>query len=113
MGSLLKSPWLRCDELELGVVDYMIFWETFGFFKQFEPALGRAFSKAARAARARLALENALCLFHFARPSHVLSPFQIRAALLFYAQDAGAAWKPSVFTMLDRATTRSAHMDCP
>jgi hypothetical protein len=109
MVSLLKSPWLRCDELELAFVDYMIFWEAFRFHGQVKAALGsRWFSKSARKARARLAeLDGAMRSAYFTlRPSGVFSPFQIRAALL-HAQDMGAAWNPSVFAMLDRAATRT------
>jgi hypothetical protein len=108
MNSLLNSPWLRCDELELAVVDYMIFWEAFGFSKQTEAALGSRWpSKATRAAGARLVEVGwrMRCAYSTLRTSRVFSPFQIRAALL-HAQDAGAAWKPVVFAMLDRAATR-------
>jgi hypothetical protein len=109
MVSLLRSPWLRCDELELAVVDYMIFWEAFRFNEQVKGALdSKWLSRGARKARARLAeLAGAMHSAYFTlRPSGVFSPFQIRAALL-RAQDMGAAWNPAVFAMLDRAAMRN------
>jgi hypothetical protein len=109
MVSLLNSPWLRCDELELAVVDYMIFWETFRFSEQLKTTFSsRWLSKGAREARARLAvLAGMMHSAYFAlRPSGAFSPFQVRAALL-RAQDAGAAWNPAAFAMLDRAAMRN------
>jgi hypothetical protein len=50
--SLLKSPWLRCDELEVALVDYMIFWEVFGFSEQIKSWFAsRRLSRANRKAR--------------------------------------------------------------
>jgi hypothetical protein len=106
--SLLQSSWLRCDELELAVVDYMVFWEAFRFAEQIKANFGsRWLSKGARKARARL--DELAAKMHRAyftlRPSGAFSPVQVRAALL-HAQDAGAAWNPEIFAVLDRAAPR-------
>jgi hypothetical protein len=109
MASLVRSPWLRCDELEAIMVDYVVFWEAFGASKQLQSMGGEKWpSKQARMARA-LMIDAAVKMrwaYHTLCPSGgVLSPFQIRAALL-HAQDAGAAWKSVVFAILDRAVMR-------
>jgi hypothetical protein len=106
---LLECLWLRCDELEWAVVDYLIFWETSGFLDQIKAAshFSRWSSKKVRAAHSRLvdvAVRMKQAYFSM-RPSGALSPHQIRDALL-YAQCAGAAWHPTVFAILDRAVRR-------
>jgi hypothetical protein len=106
---LLQCPWLRCDELELAVVDYLVFWETFGFREQLKAATNsfRWPSKKARTAYSRLT-EIAVRMkwaYFTMRPSGVFSPHQIREALL-RAECAGTAWKPVVFAILDRAAKR-------
>ena len=109
MASLLRSPCLRCDELELALVDYIVCWEVFRFVEEIKAKFGSGWiSKDARKARALLAeLVGAMRSAYFTlRPSGVFSPFQIRAALL-HAQDMGAAWNPAVFAVLDRAAMRN------
>jgi hypothetical protein len=109
MVSLLKSPWLRCDELELAVVDCMVFWEAFRFAEQVKTTFrSRWLSRGVREARTRLVeLAAKMHSAYFTlRPSGAVSPSQIRAALL-HAQDAGAAWNPALFAMLDRAAMRA------
>jgi hypothetical protein len=106
---LLECPWLRCDELEWAVTDYLIFWETSGFNDQMKatPRFARWSSKKVQAARSLLfdvAFRMKQAYFCM-RPLGVLSPYQIRNALL-HAQCAGAAWHPTVFAILDRAVRR-------
>jgi hypothetical protein len=108
MVSLLNSPWIRCDELEVAMVDYMVFWEIHVLLEQIKGSFGsRWFPRRARKTRAALGDLGGKMLWAYntLRPSQVFSPFQIRAALL-HAQDAGAAWKPAVFAMLDCAAKR-------
>lgn len=106
---LLECRWLRCDELEWAVTDYLIFWESSGFSDQIKaaPHCSKWSSKKVRAAHSRLVdVATRMKQAYFTmRPSGVLSPYQIRDALL-YAQCAGAAWHPTVFAILDRAVSR-------
>jgi len=105
----LECSWLRCDELELAVVDYLVFWEMYGFHEQMKVADKARWwpSKQIRMAQAQKfdLLARMSWAYSALRYSGTFSPNQIREALL-HAQSAGAAWKPEVFAILDRAITR-------